>query len=113
MGLSRKEFKRQKEERLQRIEDIMFLLLFGYAAWICVWIVIGKAAVTTMHQHTVHPETISTFHDYVTVALFFVGGAVFAASVLWEPLKKLTFERTMLQADLLAKDRPKRLAIYK
>lgn len=95
MRLSASELRRQKEKRLQQIEDSLFLILFGYGVFVFVGCGVGKLVVHMEHQH--HLVAMS---DFTILSGFTLLAATFAGSIVWEPVKKLFYTRAVLKADL-------------
>jgi len=96
MRLSATELRRQKEKRVQQIEDFLCLILFGYAVFVSIGFGIGKLAANLQHHYGHMPLA----DDYKVVAGVVILAALFAGSIVLEPVKKLFYERSVLKTEL-------------
>lgn len=100
--------KQQIVERLQRIEDNLFLIFVGYAVWVAAWFVVGLYTAGIERNHATLSEGQSTFHHFFVVGMLFTASAIVASSVLWNRLQDLLTERNLLNACLVLMEREQR-----
>ena len=96
MRLSTEEAERQKYTHLQRLNDRICFWAAGLAAWMIVWTLIGKAAVSAAHNH----PSIVHYSDFTVLSSVVILGLILGVAVLKQPVQKLLWERDKLRTEL-------------
>lgn len=88
----------QIDDRLRRVNDVLYIMLVGYGIWVALWLGIGRLIIHYHDQAVLAGTEPTSLSDTAIMAIFFAIGAFSGAGAVWTPLRDFLVEKKLLVA---------------
>lgn len=96
--LSKLDYLHQKEDRLLKVKDRLFFILFGFAVWMSFWFGAGNVTAALYNQN--HEVDLTTVMSFLWTAGFMLIGIIIAVKFMATRVVKLIHEQTVLEDEI-------------
>ncbi|MCA9340748.1 MAG: hypothetical protein KDA17_07575 [Candidatus Saccharibacteria bacterium] len=84
------------EDRTQRVNDLLYIILVGYGTWVALWFGTSRLIIHYHHQAILAGEPASLSNNAI-MGIFFIIGALSGAGAVWVPLRDFLVEKRLLE----------------
>lgn len=95
----------QIEDRLRRVNDVLYIMLVGYGIWVALWLGISRLIIHYHDQAVLAGSEPASLSDSAIMAIFFAIGAFSGAGAVWIPLRDFLVEKKLLVACIALMDK--------